>query len=106
MNIGSRTAAGFLQACLLQMLCISSGTVIGKISVAYKTSARTTLALSGSMWEEQSSERSEIRNSHTFRTQNITGSSLAARNLLILKEAVIGIEPMNKGFAVFDRNCG
>jgi hypothetical protein len=27
------------------------------------------------------------------------GSSLAARKLLILMEAAIGIEPMNKGFA-------
>jgi hypothetical protein len=29
----------------------------------------------------------------------ITGSSIAARNYMILFEAAIGIEPMNKGFA-------
>jgi hypothetical protein len=37
--------------------------------------------------------------SHTFRIQNGKGSHWAARKLLNLLEAAIGIEPMNKGFA-------
>ncbi len=36
---------------------------------------------------------------HTTGTQNTTGSRLAARSLLILKKAAVGIEPTNKGFA-------
>jgi hypothetical protein len=37
--------------------------------------------------------------SQTFRVQNRKGSPSAARKLLNLLEAAIGIEPMNKGFA-------
>jgi hypothetical protein len=37
---------------------------------------------------------------HTTGTQSKTGSPLATRELSILLEAAIGIEPMNKGFAV------
>jgi hypothetical protein len=40
-----------------------------------------------------------MKSSHTFRIQNRKGSYLAARKLLSLMEAAIGIEPMNKGFA-------
>ena len=46
---------------------------------------------------DQTSTQVEIW--HTIGTQSKTGSSWAARNLLILLEAAIGIEPMNKGFA-------
>jgi hypothetical protein len=40
------------------------------------------------------------RCSDSIVTQTTTGSHLAARNLLILEKAAVGIEPTNKGFAV------
>ena len=40
-----------------------------------------------------------IANWHTFGSRNGKGSLMTARKPLILMEAAIGIEPMNKGFA-------
>jgi len=41
------------------------------------------------------------RNSWTFRGQIEKAAKLGGSKSLILLEAAIGIEPMNKGFAVF-----
>jgi hypothetical protein len=40
-----------------------------------------------------------ILSSHITVIQAKTGSQFAARNLLILTKAAVGIEPTNKGFA-------
>jgi hypothetical protein len=43
------------------------------------------------------------KQSDTTVIQTITGSRSAARMLLILKKAAVGIEPTNKGFAVWQK---